>query len=181
MLLKNRTKVYEFQAQSLRFRQVYTMLLHKIVRWVLIVLPIILLGLLYWETFIFASIAFFSLTMVNLVTSYVVHEVGHLLALYYLYKGPLRLEDALTGITITPLEKIAKKRYQIIIALSGPLLCVAIGCVMLAAVSLFHITNFIFLFNMYIYFGHLVFLLPIFGDGQAIIIAILRSMVGDAT
>ncbi|MDO5634591.1 MAG: hypothetical protein Q4G34_06945 [Micrococcus sp.] len=106
--------------------------------------------------------------VLGLLGSFVVHELGHVVALRWWAPGVerIRLDASWTRVSITPVGVLTSGQ-AIASALAGPGLCVLVGTVIALASPLWGIQVW--------YLLHAVFVLPCFGDGRAILTVLRRS------
>lgn len=96
--------------------------------------------------------------------SFAIHEVAHLLFLSRIEEVKAQIDFKLVRVSIVPIGIMSG--WQIAnVALAGPLVCVVIGFVLALVVPDLHLQLW--------FFGHVVFLLPLFGDGKSLIKGLL--------
>jgi hypothetical protein len=104
----------------------------------------------------------------GLVGSFVVHETAHLLALRRLRTvTEVRLERTLWRLSLRPIGPMTPGQVAGV-ALAGPGACVVVGIALALALPESSVR--------WWYLAHAVFLLPVFGDGRALLGAVLALL-----
>ena len=102
--------------------------------------------------------------------SFAIHEYMHIFSMKMCYKGWVILEYSLYKISVIP-EFTIEKAHLFLIALSGPLTCLFISCIIL--LFNYYLHYFILTILSCIYFFHIINLIPPFGDGKML----LKSLI----
>lgn len=110
---------------------------------------------------------YFLLLKMHFFCSYFFHELGHAIFLTYKNKRFI-IEKNLFFLSIISKDDMCKK-YAILGALVGPIILILISLILLFCKINFNIIVFL------IYFIHIIYLLPIFGDGKIIMDSILKN------
>lgn len=153
------------------FKFIYILLLNykRVIIFLLIFTLIFLFIFPYQDLFslikLFAIILFFGLFL-----SYTIHEYAHIFIMKLLYDGHIQLEIKWYRISIIP--KFDVQGYELIlIALSGPLMCVLIAVVLF--IIQYYLSNYLIFILSMVYATHVINILPVFGDGSMFIKGII--------
>ena len=139
------------------------------VSWILIICLILCVSFLAEAPSLAKSAAYLTLHAVGgLFGSFLLHELVHLVTLRVLAPGvtTIYLEITFLRVSLCP-RGIMTGWQSAIVAASGPVVCLLAGCIISAFTFDIGLSNWMFL--------HTLFLIPIFGDGRAIVRGVARG------
>ncbi len=99
--------------------------------------------------------------------SYMIHEYFHIFGLRKKGVKYFYIEKTISRFSIYYNNNSLSKKNIIYISVIGPFSCFLIGIVLFLLSNLF--TNYFLKYASYIFIFHIIFLLPIFGDGKVIL------------